>query len=393
MTLPETTESRRQILHDMGATWREEVLRLLATRPLRFTEIKQSLVANHSGQAPLDGQVSKVLAVLRNRGYVKKSAGKNSPWSITDLGRQALTVIDRAIRPDEIVETTASSNDAVRTIRSHQWDDTVSRWADLGIDTTKAHPARRYDYLLGGKNNFAVDRQSAKDFEKAFPSVREAARENRDFLRRAVRHLVTQAGIRQFLDIGPGLPCAGNTHEVAQAVAPASRVVYADNDPMVLRHAQALLTGSREGATAYIGADLRDPDSILRSLDVTRTLDLSKPVGLVLVAVLHFVHGDGAIKIIVDRLLSALPPGSYLVASHVTLEFADETVKLNHRRLVKDGKTDVWPRSQHEFASLFDGLELVEPGVVPVSEWRRDLGLDVPSRARIGVLGAMGRKP
>src|ERR1700733_2193287 len=189
------------------------------------------------------------------------------------------------------------------------------------IDTSKPHAARIYDYLLGGKDHFAVDRETAEKGIKLIPTGRTAARENRSFLGRAVRYLVAEAGIRQFLDIGAGLPSANNVHEVAQAVTPSCRVVYVDNDPLVLAHARALLTSSPEGKTAYIHADLRDPEKILADPATVATLDFTKPVALMLVAILHFIPDSDEPRRIVATLLDALPPGSYLVASHATGEY------------------------------------------------------------------------
>ena len=186
------------------------------------------------------------------------------------------------------------------------------------IDTGKPHTARIYDYYLGGTDNFAADRRTAERAMQSWPAVRTAVRENRAFLGRAVRFLVAEAGIRQFLDIGTGLPSANNVHEVAQGLVPSCRVVYVDNDPIVLAHARALLTSSPEGRTAYIQADLREPEKILNDPVTRQTLDFTQPIALMLVAVLHFVPDSDGPRRIVDTLLGALPPGSYLVASHVT---------------------------------------------------------------------------
>jgi S-adenosyl methyltransferase len=261
------------------------------------------------------------------------------------------------------------------------------------LDTTVAHPARRYNYWLGGKDHFAADRESGDQLEKHFPKVRAGALANRALLQRATRFLAAEAGIRQFLDIGTGLPTADNTHEVAQSVAPDSRIVYVDNDPMVMVHARALLTSSPEGRTAYIEADLNDPDRILADPVVAATLDLSRPVGLMLIAVLHFIHGDGAAKPIVRRLMDALPSGSYLVATHATSDFGTPEQQALYRQLIESGQSDVWTRPKDEFADLFDGLELVEPGVVPASEWRPAPGAVIPERSDINVWTAVGRKP
>ncbi|MFG1606135.1 SAM-dependent methyltransferase [Actinoplanes sp. NPDC049265] len=270
-------------------------------------------------------------------------------------------------------------------------DDSVA--GPPGIDVSVPHPARRYNYWLGGKDHFAADRASGDELERLFPKVRDGALANRALLRRATRFLAAEAGVRQFLDIGTGLPTADNTHQVAQRVTPASRVVYVDNDPLVMVHARALLTSTPAGRTAYIQADLNNPQSILDDSQFRDTLDLSQPVGLMLIAVLHFIHGHGAAKPIVRTLLDALPSGSFLVATHATSDFGTPEQQTLYQRLVEEGKSDVWTRPRAEFADLFEGLELVEPGVVPASEWRPEAGEAIPPRSDINVWTAVGRKP
>ncbi|MEW2357607.1 SAM-dependent methyltransferase [Spirillospora sp. NPDC029432] len=242
-----------------------------------------------------------------------------------------------------------------------------------GIDPTKAHPSRRYNYWLGGKDNFAVDRESAEVVASAFPTVGLAARENRAFLGRAVRVLAGEAGIRQFLDIGTGLPSAGAVHEIAQTIEPSSRVVYVDNDPIVLAHARALLTGGPAGRTAYISADLREPEKILADPVLRRTLDMARPVALMLVAVMHFIGDDEDPYGIVERLVEALPPGSHVVITnatgdHLTPEQYEESVAANARSGVPFRL-----RGRDEFARFFTGLELLPPGITSVVDWRPDL--------------------
>ena len=261
-----------------------------------------------------------------------------------------------------------------------------------GLDPARAHPARRYNYWLGGKDNFAADRASGDELERLFPKVRLGALANRAVLRRATRFLVAEAGIRQFLDIGTGLPTADNTHEVAQRDSSECRVVYVDNDPLVMVHARALLTSSPQGRTAYIEADLNDPDAILTHPVLRETLDLKQPVGLMLIAVLHFIHGHGAAKPIVRRLIDALPAGSYLAATHATSDFGTPEERALYQQVLAQGKSDVWTRGRDEFADLFEGLDLVEPGVVPASEWRPDPHTDIPERSDINVWAAVGRK-
>ncbi|MER7166910.1 SAM-dependent methyltransferase [Micromonospora sp. NPDC000207] len=271
----------------------------------------------------------------------------------------------------------------------------VSRLSDR-IDTTVAHPARRYNYWLGGKDNFAVDRASGDQIAALYPAIRTVARENRGFLQRAVRFLAAEAGVRQFLDVGTGIPSADNTHEVAQSVAPESRVVYVDNDPMVLVHARALLASSAAGATAYLDADLRDPERILADAELHRTLDLSRPVGLMLIAVAHFLHDDDRPYDLVARLVDALPSGSYLALSHVTMDFMPPEILAQMAAQAASGRmrTDGYPRSREQVARFFDGLELVEPGIEAVSRWRPEAPLeDLPPLADTSIYGALARKP
>jgi len=250
-----------------------------------------------------------------------------------------------------------------------------------------------YDYYLGGKNHFAADRETAEKGLAAWPGGRAAARENRAFLGRAVRFLAAEAGIRQFLDIGTGLPTTGNVHEVAQAAAPASRVVYADNDPLVLAHARALLTSSPEGRTAYIHADLRDPRSILSDPAVREVLDFSQPIALMLVAVLHFIPDEFKPAQVMATLTGALPPGSYLVASHITGEH-DPDGPAAGARAYRAAGLPAQLRDSGQFAQLaFSGLDLVPPGVVLVSEWRPEGGGPRPTPAEVSWYGGVARIP
>jgi hypothetical protein len=264
--------------------------------------------------------------------------------------------------------------------------------ARLGVDTTRPHPARMYDYLLGGKNNFAVDRETAEKALQSWGTVRTAARENRAFLGRAVRYLVAEAGIRQFLDIGTGLPSANNVHEVAQDLAPSCRVVYVDNDPIVLAHARALLTSAPQGKTAYIHADFRDPAKILEDPAVRGTLDFTKPVALMLVAILHFVPDEADPRRTLATLLDALPSGSYLVASHATDEH-DPDMLAGAGRAYQERGLIGQIRASEEFASLaFTGLEMVDPGVVLVSEWRPQGAGPRPLASEVNTYGGIARK-
>ena len=262
-----------------------------------------------------------------------------------------------------------------------------------GIDVSKPHPARMYDYYLGGKNHFAADRETAERGLASWRAGRVAARENRAFLGRAVRFLVAEAGIRQFLDIGTGLPTTNNVHEVAQDLAPSTRIVYADNDPLVLAHARALLTSSPEGRTAYIHADLRDPEALLSNPAVREVLDFGKQIALMLVAVLHFVPDDVKPARIMATLIDALPPGSYLVASHITGEH-DPVGPETGARAYRAAGLPAQLRDADQFAQLaFAGLDLVPPGVTLVSEWRPQGSGPRPTPAEVSWYGGVARIP
>src|ERR1700722_447938 len=261
-----------------------------------------------------------------------------------------------------------------------------------GIDTSRPHPARMYDYYIGGKNHFAADRALADRALEAWPAGRIGLRENRRFLGRMVRYLAAEAGVRQFLDIGSGLPTTNNVHEIAQAVDPSSRVVYVDNDSMVLAHARALLASAPEGRTAYIQADLKSPLDILNSPVTRSVLDFSQPVALMLVAVLHFLQEEDKPEAVLSTLLDALPSGSYLAASHVTMEHDPVGVGGGQRAYLEAGLS-MHVRDADEFAPLaFSGLELVPPGVVLVSEWRPDSNVPRPSPAEVSFYGGVARK-
>ena len=265
---------------------------------------------------------------------------------------------------------------------------------DLQLD--RPHPARVYDYLLGGKDNFAADRAAAQAGMEANPNSRIPPRENRAFLRRVVRYLARDAGISQFLDIGTGIPTSPNVHEIAQDADPQARVVYVDNDPIVLAHARALLTSGPVGKTAYIDADVRDVGKILSSADLRQTLDMDRPVGLLLIAVMHFIADEDDPWDLAARLLAELPAGSYLALSHLTGDFdpaAWEGVAAVYRR---SGVTmQVRPLAAVE--RFFTGLDVLDPGVVSLPRWRpdpNDLGQPgQPTDAAVSVYGGLGRKP
>jgi hypothetical protein len=266
------------------------------------------------------------------------------------------------------------------------------------IDTTRPHPARIYDYFIGGKNHFAADRETGAQVLSRSPYAHIAARENRNFLGRAVRYLTAEAGIRQFLDIGTGLPTTDNVHQVAQGIEPSARVVYVDNDPLVLAHARALLAtapraASAGGRTAYIDADIRDPAGIVEHPSVRDVLDLSQPVALMLVAILHFVTDEARPAEIIESLVGALPSGSYVVASHLSTEH-DEQATAAGQQVMRGAGIAMQKRDSDEFARLaFPGLDLVPPGVTLVSEWR-PAGLGPrPTPTEVNCYGGVARKP
>lgn len=265
--------------------------------------------------------------------------------------------------------------------------------AVVDINPTVAHPARIYDYLLGGGRHFAADRIASEQSFRYFPGgvdgARANARANRLLLGRAVRYLVAEAGLRQFLDVGTGIPTANNVHQVAQEIAPEARIVYIDNDPVVLAHAHSLLTSTREGATDYINGDLRDPQSIL--LRAEATLDFSQPVAVMLIGVLHFLTDDQAYPA-VDQLLDAVPAGSYLAISHLASDIRAEEMAEMAKLLAEKMNQPMVLRSCAEVAGFFDRLELVDPGVVPVAQWRPDAGAPA-SDPVCAIHCALGRKP
>ncbi len=258
------------------------------------------------------------------------------------------------------------------------------------LDTSVAHPARVYDYWLGGKDNFAVDRQAAEQVLQVMPSMPLIARAARLFLIDAVHQLADGHGVRQFLDIGTGLPTADNTHHVAQRVAPESRIVYADFDPVVLSHAQALLTSSPEGVTDYLQADLRDTGTILAG--AARTLDFGQPIAVMLIAVLHFIPDADDPYAIVARLMDAVPAGSYLVMAHAASDIAPEASAEMARRYNGMSSASITPRTREQVARFFDGLDMVPPGLVPISQWGLTDAIDHTVGGLVGYCG-IGRKP
>jgi len=269
---------------------------------------------------------------------------------------------------------------------SPTYSDPEQRIAGTAIDTTVPHSARIWNYWLGGKDNYEIDRVAGDQFSGIYPGIVDIARADRAFLGRVIRFLAGEAGVRQFLDVGTGLPTADNTHQVAQRVAPESRIIYVDNDPLVLAHARALLSSCPQGSTSYVDADMRDAEKVLR--EAAEWLDLTQPVALTFMGVLgHVVDHDEA-RSIVAGLLEGLPPGSYLSINDSVN--TSEALEAALRVYEASGAVPYRTRTPQQFAGYFEGLELVEPGVVNVDDWRPDP--DSPRGPEIPQLGAVGRK-
>lgn len=261
------------------------------------------------------------------------------------------------------------------------------------LDTSRPHSARMYDFYLGGKDHFPVDKQAAEAVAEAYPGIFTCARENRAFMHRATRVLAQEHGIRQWLDIGTGIPTEPNVHQVAQSVVPDARVVYADNDPLVLKYAERLMRSTPQGRTTYIEADVNDPDALLNAPELAEVLDLSRPVALSLNALMHFITDARDPYGIVDRLMAALPAGSALALSHCTPDFDPPTWE-KVTDIYTGGGTPGQFRSQQDVARFFDGLDLLTPGVTVGHRWRPDLpaGPDAPTDAQVSLWAGVGIK-
>ncbi|MDT0268713.1 SAM-dependent methyltransferase [Streptomyces sp. DSM 44915] len=266
-------------------------------------------------------------------------------------------------------------------------------WPADRIDTGSAHSARIYDYILGGSDYYPADKEAGDAMCVEWPALPIHMRANRDWMHRAVRHLAAEAGIRQFLDIGTGIPTSPNLHEIAQEVAPDARVVYMDNDPIVLSLSRGLLTSSAAGRTAYVEADMRDPAAVLAAPELRETLDLSQPVALTVIAIVHFVLDEDDAIGIVRRLLEPLAAGSYLAMTIGTADFAPEEVGRVSREYAARGMP-MRLRNLPEAAEFFTGLDLVDPGVVQIHKWRPDGSAPAGIRDEdIGMYGGVARKP
>ncbi|MGH3585014.1 MAG: SAM-dependent methyltransferase [Pseudonocardia sp.] len=261
------------------------------------------------------------------------------------------------------------------------------------MHTDRAHGARIYDYILGGKDNYAVDREVGDASAQIWPALRTHMRENRAFMHRVARVLAAEHGIRQFLDIGTGIPTSPNLHEVVQAVAPDARVVYSDNDPIVLAHARALMTSTVEGKTAYVAADMRDPEAILAAPQLAETLDLTRPVGLTIIAMLHFIEDEDEALRVVRQVLDVLPSGSYFAATIATDEFDPEPLARVQQSYRDHGEV-LHFRTRAQAERFFAGMELLEPGVVQMHKWRPDpIDVGTVQDADIAMYAGAARKP
>ncbi|MDT0407643.1 MULTISPECIES: SAM-dependent methyltransferase [unclassified Streptomyces] len=260
------------------------------------------------------------------------------------------------------------------------------------IDTTRPHPARLYDWYLGGKDNYPVDEELGRKLLAVAPGIPLAARQNRAFMHRSTRWLA-ERGVRQYLDIGTGIPTEPNLHRIAQESVPGARVVYCDNDPIVLAHAGALLDSTPEGSVDFVQADARDTDTIIER--AAKTLDFGEPVALSLIALLHFLSDEDGAGALVDRLVSALAPGSYLTLSNLTGDFAPKDMASGVTGFYKSGAMTMELRDRARFTAFFDGLELVAPGVVVLEDWHPELGEVVPAGEGTFSAGyaAIARKP
>ncbi|GAA1025797.1 hypothetical protein GCM10009557_01140 [Virgisporangium ochraceum] len=398
--------------------WDATALFCLEDHALRYTDLG-SQMSEWSGQRLSDSTVTQTVKRLFRAGMVETikdndGARTVSRYALTDAGRARLAKLRVLQSAGAAARTEARPPHATRDGATHgiarqstSADDSTMAWDDRDpggaqepvdgsanrFDIFKPHPARRYNYWLGGKDHYPADRQSAAEIEKVMPSVVMGARENRKFQRRVVRFLAAEAGIRQFLDIGTGLPAPDNTHEVAQAIDPTSRIVYVDNDPLVLANARALLTGTSEGRTAYIDADLREPEKILGHPDLRGTLDLDQPVALLLIAVLHFIVDDEDPYGLVARLLGKLAPGSYVAITNVTQDFMPaEQVEVVNAAASTGRHGQVRFRSAAELGQFFEGTDLVPPGICSVADWQRDESPPPPA-ADVSCLGGVARVP
>jgi hypothetical protein len=271
-------------------------------------------------------------------------------------------------------------------------DDNAARQMPIDLRTDQAHGARIYDYILGGKDNYAIDREAGDASLSVWPALSVHMQAGRSFMHRASRYLAQEKGIRQFLDVGTGIPTPPNLHDIVQEVAPESRVVYVDNDPIVLVHARALMDSSPEGRTEYVQADMREPDRILQSEEVREVLDLSRPVGLTLISMVHFILDDDEAYRVVRKVVDAMPSGSWVAITVATDDFNREVLAGVSEQYAAHGEPLRW-RTKEQAERFFDGLEIEEPGLVQMHKWRPDGPIAHIKDEDIAMYGAVARKP
>lgn len=359
----------QELIKDVWSrTWRDPILRTLGQHPMSYSELRKRLLEMRIG-IPADSQITYELSSMSEMGWVeKKPRAKGRPvWAPTELGKDVVATLkmvgDLRSSPSPLVE----NNQDERLSETHLKE---FQQRTSSINPAVAHPARRYNYLLGGKDNFAADRAAGRFIEERFPAVRVSIVEGRRFLHRVVSYLAGEAGIDQFLDIGTGLPSANNTHEVAQRINPSSRVVYVDNDPMVLTHSRALLTSTPEGRSHYLEEDLRNADKIIDHPEAREVLDFSRPVALMLIAVLHFIKDDEEAFSVTRRLIERLPAGSFVAITHLSVDTFPPEEAAAHYKLMRENKTDAFARTRQQITQFFNGLEIIAPGIVVPSDWR-----------------------
>ncbi|GIJ62113.1 hypothetical protein Vau01_096290 [Virgisporangium aurantiacum] len=370
MVSPLSLDDLRELIDIFRHRWDPIILVLLADRPRRRKELTQE-VRDGSGEHIADGVLSEVLTRLQTDGMiVKDKSGANHV--VYRATQAALTTVARLRR---ISDLDANGPPLRPRLSWPEPPEESTRMTDNPADsdsplnTEVPHSARVWNYWLGGKDNFAIDREVGDQVKEAFPDIVPIARESRRFLGRAVQFLAGDIGIRQFLDIGTGLPTADNTHEVAQRISPECRIVYVDHDPLVLAHARALLNSHAAGTTDYLQADVRDVTTILAG--ATRTLDLSQPIAVMMLGILGNVTDYDEARSVVDRLVEAVSPGSYLVINDGTNVINPEARNEATRISIETGFPYI-ARSPKQIRAYFHAVDLIEPGVVSCSRWRPD---------------------
>lgn len=386
---PSEITSAEEALDLLSGKWVLPILRTLAERSHRSREL-------HGAVGEVSGKVFyETLERLRDRGLITRETAPphEGRYALTVQGRAALQIATRAAEPREDEPMTARRRDEPPAASGNRrrgrtpWPVDISRTEEPGhLDTTKAHPARMYNYFLGGKDNFAPDREAAEQVLADVPEIQPALRNNRAFLHRAAAYLAYE-GITQFIELGSGLPTSPNVHEIVQNIHPEARVVYVDNDPVVLAHDRALLSTAHPNVTT-INADIRRPEQVLSDPQLQRLIDFTRPVAVMLVAVLHFIPGD--VRELVTAYTRDVPAGSYIAITHGVSDEADSAAVQRIKEIYSTATAPAVFRTRSEVAALLDGFELVEPGLVDVTAWRPTA--ETSSEGAGWYVGALGRK-